>query len=106
MTASINPFIKQLAEAHVDLGALLDQLESDYQSLPPGVKAAFDHLKESPVQYGCHCDLGLDERPDGCVMDEGRPQDCVNAEFLIKSGKSKLDCQEWQPIKIVFAAKI
>lgn len=47
-------------------------------------------------QYGCHCDLDPDQAPDGCVIDEGRPQDCRLANGLSR----KEDCREWRPIAI------
>jgi hypothetical protein len=54
-----------------------------------------------PVAYGCYCDLGPGEAPDGCVIDEGRPQDCVKSH---RGGiKRKEDCPEWRPV--VLAAR-
>lgn len=47
-------------------------------------------------EYGCHCDLEPDMKPDGCVIDEGRPQDCVYARRI----ERKEQCEYWQPIKV------
>lgn len=48
-------------------------------------------------KFGCHCDIEAMEdgfEPDGCVIDEGRPQDCIYA-----SCGDKWKCREWRPIK-------
>lgn len=51
--------------------------------------------------YGCHCDLEPNQSPDGCVIDEGRINDCVYAKILSKEGKVRDDCEYWQPIRAV-----
>lgn len=46
-------------------------------------------------KYGCFCDLfamNPGTEPDGCVIDEGRPQDCIYARGI----KRKEQCQEWK----------
>lgn len=48
---------------------------------------------ESPQAWGCHCDLDEGQEPDGCVLDENRPQDCVYAN----RGGNKKDCKYWLP---------
>ena len=48
--------------------------------------------------YGCHCDLDPGEKPDKCVIDEGRPFDCTKAQILIRDGKGRNDCDEWKQI--------
>lgn len=48
--------------------------------------------------YGCHVDLDPHMKPDGCVLDEGRPQDCVYAKKIIREGKGRDDCEYWKPI--------
>jgi hypothetical protein len=52
------------------------------------------------VRYGCHIDLGPDEKPDGCVFDSGDIDDCRIASKLAESGLGKMDCAEWKPIRI------
>lgn len=45
--------------------------------------------------YGCHCDLESMEdgfEPDGCVIDEGNPQDCIYANC-----GDKWKCKYWRP---------
>ncbi len=47
------------------------------------------------VNYGCFCDLAschVGTEPDGCVIDENRPQDCIYS-----SVGRKEKCQYWQP---------
>jgi hypothetical protein len=46
------------------------------------------------VKYGCHVDLEQGEQPDGCVIDEGRPQDCIYA----KEGMRKEQCSYWRVV--------
>lgn len=49
-------------------------------------------------RYGCHCDLEDGMEPDGCVLDEGRPQDCVYAGILERDGRTKEHCRYWKPV--------
>lgn len=58
-------------------------------------------MKYEHVRYGCHCDLGPGEKPDGCVFDFGRIPDCRNAQLLHSQGKGKADCSEWKPIEVM-----
>lgn len=49
----------------------------------------------SNCRYGCFCDLFAMEpgtEPDGCVIDQGRPQDCTYARGI----KRKEQCSEWK----------
>ena len=64
-------------------------------------QALIDALKAGPVEYACHCDLEPHMKPDGCVLDEGKPENCIYAERLVKRGLSKTDCAEWKPISVV-----
>lgn len=48
------------------------------------------------VKYGCHCDLEYGMEPDGCVLDYGKPEDCVYAR--LRGSKDK--CEYWKPIQI------
>lgn len=55
------------------------------------------------IQFGCHCGIaaiGEDFEPDACVMDDHHDQDCTHAELLRTQGKTKMDCQYWQPIRM------
>lgn len=49
--------------------------------------------------YGCHCDLDPEQKPDGCVLDGGRVEDCVEAQHLVRQGKCKTDCKYWLVVK-------
>jgi len=53
---------------------------------------------QEPVAFGCHCDLEPGMKPDGCVLDEGRPDDCVYARMGNYALKKKEDCNYWKPI--------
>lgn len=44
------------------------------------------------VEYGCHCDLEPGMEPDGCVIDEGRLNDCIYAEPNMR----KEQCEYWK----------
>lgn len=43
-------------------------------------------------KYGCHCDLGPDEEPDGCVIDDGFRHHCRYSEGLDR----KEQCEYWR----------
>lgn len=50
--------------------------------------------------YGCHIDLADDETPDGCVLDEGRMEDCLHG--TLGSGrerKSRWTCPYWKVVR-------
>ena len=89
----MNQLQNSYAEADNSLGHLLVQIDTFYQELPEPVRKAFDALGSS-AKWGCHCDLEEGQAPDGCVMDEGRHQDCVYA----RKGMNKVQCSYWQPI--------
>lgn len=83
------------ADSDSSLGHLLVQIDTFYQQLPEPVRSAFDKLGAN-VQFGCYCDLEPGQMPDACVIDTGRPQDCVNA-----AGRtSKHGCKHWLPINL------
>lgn len=90
----MNQLQDSYAKADNSLGYLLVEIETFYRDLPESVRKAFDNLG-STAAWGCHCDLDEDIKPDGCVLDEGRPQDCVYA----KSVGNKMKCQYWQPVQ-------
>ncbi len=48
----------------------------------------------SESKHGCYCDLERHMEPDGCVIDEGKPENCIYAR-----GKTcKTQCEYWKPI--------
>jgi len=49
-------------------------------------------LAENRTRYGCHCDLEPHMQPDGCVIDDGRPQDCI---YAAGAGR-KERCEYWR----------
>ena len=64
--------------------------------------AALRAALAAPVPHGCHVDLDLEEgmEPDGCVLDEGRPDNCIYARRLHREGKDKTACEYWKPIEV------
>ena len=54
----------------------------------------------APIPHGCHVDLEEGMEPDGCVLDEGRPGNCIYARRLHREGKDKTACEYWQPIQV------
>jgi len=50
---------------------------------------------EADIKYGCHCDLEYDQKPDGCVLDEGKPYNCI---YACDNIKTKWDCKYWKVI--------
>lgn len=49
---------------------------------------------QATEKYGCHCDLEEGTEPDGCVLDYGKPEDCVYAR--LRGSKDK--CEYWKQI--------
>lgn len=90
----MNDLQNAYAKTDNSLGHLLVQIDTFYQGLPEPVRKAFDALG-STAKWGCHCDLEDGQEPDGCVLDDGRPQDCVYAG---RTGATKAECQYWQPV--------
>lgn len=88
----MNDLQNSYAKADNSLGHLLVQLDTFYQELPEPIRHAFDNLG-STANWGCHCDLEEHMTPDGCVLDDGRHQDCVYA----RSVTAKQQCQYWHP---------
>lgn len=50
------------------------------------------------VRHGCYCDLEPGMKPDGCVLDYARPEDCIHAPALVQAGATKWQCMHWQPV--------
>jgi hypothetical protein len=48
--------------------------------------------------YACHIDLEEGIAPDACVLDTGRPEDCVYARKY--GDNAREHCGEWKPIKL------
>jgi len=50
--------------------------------------------------WGCFCDLPCDGQPDGCVIDEGRREDCTYSSGTWKNPDARVerkeDCQYWR----------
>jgi len=61
---------------------------------------ALEAALATPVPHGCHVDLDEGIEPDGCVLDEGRPEKCIYAKRLHREGKDKTACKYWQPIEV------
>lgn len=57
-------------------------------------------LPNKERRFGCHCDLDPEEMPDGCYLDNGKAEDCVEAVRLLREGKDKWACKEWREIKL------
>ena len=57
------------------------------------------HPEKPESKFGCHCDLEPGQKPDGCVLDIDRPQDCVHARILLKQNQGRNDCGYWCIIK-------
>jgi hypothetical protein len=62
------------------------------------VKLGVDAVRRSKETFGCFCDLAPDEDPDGCVLDDKRPDDCVYAGILNRKGHTKWKCEYWRPL--------
>jgi hypothetical protein len=59
-------------------------------------EAAQEAARIAAGPWGCHCDIeSMDEgfQPDGCVIDDGRPQDCIYSHC-----GDKTKCEYWRPI--------
>lgn len=54
----------------------------------------------TPAPHGCHVDVEDGIEPDGCVLDEGKPEKCIYAKRLHREGKDKTACEYWQPIEV------
>ena len=54
----------------------------------------------TPAPHGCHVDLEDGVEPDGCVLDEGKPMNCIYAMRLHREGKDKTACEYWKPIEV------
>ena len=82
----------------------LEALETLVPTKGPSIyNSARDDLRAAltaPVPHGCHVDLDHDMKPDGCVLDDGRPENCIYAKRLLREGKDKTACEYWQPIEV------
>jgi len=100
-TDALNERIKQLESELAAKQAKIDALMLQYCPDEMSQEQISNWEIDQIISYGCHCDLEPDKLPDGCVIDEGRNDDCVHA----RSGGIKENCQYWLPIKIQGSAK-
>lgn len=59
------------------------------------IKSALSAM--ASVKFGCHCDLEPGMKPDGCLIDENRRDDCIYARRV----ERKEQCEYWQPVTFV-----
>ena len=85
--AALDASARQIATLHAVIGELTEERKA--QTAPA-------------TEYGCHIDLADDEKPDSCVIDSGRMNDCVYASRYGKDGRKH--CGEWRPIKFTAPA--
>jgi hypothetical protein len=83
--------------ALVPAGAPEDQVEG-LRELSEGDAVVIANQEK---KFGCFCDLEPGMAPDGCVIDENRPDDCTSAKPLIAAGKDQWSCREWRVVQIV-----
>ena len=79
-------------EWHLERGAY----GADIEGVTGNLRAAL----AQPVPHGCHVYPHLGMKPDGCVLDDGRPENCIYAKRLLREGKDKTACVYWQPIEV------
>ena len=96
----MNTLQLSFAKADSSLADLLHAIEQSRSMLPEAVLVAFNGLGVTSP-HGCHCDLEPGQNPDGCVLDEGRPQDCVYASKKVL----KQECEYWKPIQFSLVSK-
>ena len=91
--------LQEVSKPICDLAMELEQSIPDGPEKSAGMrklleaKDCFVRAGIEPV-YGCHCDLDTGEQPYGCVIDDGRNNDCIYAN----EGMKKEDCMYWLPI--------
>lgn len=54
--------------------------------------------EDKPRTHGCYYVVEGQE-PERCVLEYGRPQDCVFATRLVAEGKDQTTCQYWKPLR-------
>lgn len=102
LVSDVNLYIRELARSPEPLALdyqerlfldllLSPALQQDVANARALLKALRKLKDEAP--YGCHVDLEPGERPGGCVLDEGRRQDCVYAARI----SCKEECAYWRP---------
>ena len=70
-----------------------DMLDGFFNMLKPTIMSDIENI-EKENKYGCHCDLDVGQTPDGCVIDEGKPWNCIYAT----KGIRKEQCEWWRPL--------
>ena len=85
-------------EAGVILSALGIPADMDVDEVRRRMAAVEAAPENKKAIFGCHCDLSAcepkDAMPDGCVIDEGRHQDCIYAH----GREQRETCGYWLPI--------
>lgn len=71
---------------------LIEQQAAEIERMRQPVQMA-----DEPVAYGCHIDLP-DSKYDDCVLDMGRPNDCLYARKYGDSARNH--CGEWKPVAV------
>jgi hypothetical protein len=90
--------LRQALEALGKWSTGLDMDGVELNDLIATLEAALAQQEQGP--HGCHCDLEEGMEPDGCVLDEGRPEHCIYAGSLLREGKDKTACEYWKPIEV------
>jgi len=69
---------------------------TDLDLVAKALRVASD-AKKSAWPFGCHCDVDVEDTPDGCVIGTPDSTDCIYAKCLEKEGKtSPSDCGYWR----------
>jgi hypothetical protein len=89
----MNKSQEAFANSNRQLGHLLVQIDTYYQSLPEPIRKAYDSLG-SAQRYGCHVDLEPGQEPDDCEILTGSLNNCVYA----KEDMRPEQCKYWKPI--------
>lgn len=64
------------------------------------VKLMSGRIVRNGVEYGCHCDAVDTREIDGCVIDDGRPDDCNYGRFPSgRARRSQWTCKFWKPVR-------
>lgn len=64
------------------------------------VKLMSGRIVRNGVEYGCHCEAVDTREIDGCVIDDGRPDDCNYGRFPSgRARRSQWTCKFWKPVR-------
>ena len=93
--SSLNELISQGRKLGWDAHAAHMRMMTRARAVSHEIEAALAQPAEGgEVVYGCHCDLEPHMQPDGCVLDEGKPENCVYSNRV----QNKEQCVYWKPI--------